>query len=252
MATVARKVEEEAKEILGAMVQVGSAANLPAFISQEFDDWDDDVVSTSKDFIVPRLQLMQGGSDPVKEGNANPGEYRDNMGNTLAGKQEELEVICFKRDKYWSVSEVDDKGQKVKGGIWRKEPFTIDNQDAEWNFIEDDKFMKRTLTYDFFVLQANEDGEKVYDQLPKVFSLSSSATRAAKDWYTKFTNLKTAKKLPISVVFKLGRKIEKKDSNSWLVPVISIGRDTTRKEQECAAYWRAEFAHKDVKVHEEA
>jgi hypothetical protein len=251
MATVSKEktVEQVAAVTLGAVIVQGDMS--PA-ISEQFDDWDDDVVSTASDFIVPRLQLMQGSSDAVKEGKANPGEYVDNLGNILADRNSELEVIVFKRDKYWSESEVDSDGRKIKGGVWRKTPFTLESDKLPWDFEEDGKKMKRTLTYDFFVIAGNEDGEKVFAQMPKIFSLSSSGSKVAREWYTKFTNLKTQKKSPVSVVFKLGRKLEKNEKgDSWLVPTLAMGRNTTAIEQECAAYWRSEFVNKEIKIHGE-
>jgi hypothetical protein len=253
MATPSKEktVEEVAMGTLGAVVMTDQVDMSPA-IATQFDDWDDDVVSTASDFIIPQLQLMQGTTELVKEGKASPGEYADNLGNILADRNTELEVIVVKRDKYWTETEIDEDGRRIKGGIFRKVPFTLDNEKLPWNFLEDGKTMKRTLTYDFFVIVANEDGEKVFAQLPKVFSLSSTASKVAREWYTKFTNLKTQKKSPVSVVFKLGRRLEKNNKgDTWVFPTLAIGRNTTQAEQECAAYWRSEFVKKEIKVHGE-
>ena len=223
-------------------------AIVPAHIASQFDDFDDDVVLTNQDYIIPRLKLLQGSSDEVKEGRGNVGEYMTNQGELLAAKDKDLELLIVKRDKYWSISEIDESGKKVKGGEWRREPFTLDNAQREWNFYDNGKKFSANIVYDNFVIVASAD-EKIFSQIPMIFSLSRSSARVAKDLNTKFQKLKTQGKLPVSVVYKFARKLEKsKDGDTFLVPTVMQGRDSTESEIEAAAYWRNELAKGKVKI----
>jgi hypothetical protein len=232
-------------------VAVQQEKELAVFGAEVFDDFDSDIVTTSSDFIVPRLKLMQAGSDDVKEGRALMREYRSNTGVVLAKPDEPLEVIVFKRDKFWMISEVTADGKKVEGGLFRREDFTLANQSAQYRFTEEGKNLQRTLVYDFFLIKASEDPAEILKSMPVIFSLSSTSSKVARDWYTKFTLLKTEGKNPVSHVFVLGSYLEKKNGNSWFIPTVSLGRATTKEEQESAIFWRLSFQNRDIKVHEE-
>lgn len=235
-------------------VAVQQEKELAVFGAEVFDDFDSDIVTTSSDFIVPRLKLMQAGSDAVKEGNAQMREYRSNTGTLLARADEKLEVVVFKRDKYWTESEVQIvNGQKkrVENGIFRTKEFTLENQRLPYEFEEDGKLFKRTLNYDFYLFQANSDGQEVQKNMPLILSLSSSASKVAREWYSKFTELKTQGKSPISHIFVLGTFLKKENGQSWFIPTVELGRATTKEEQESAIFWRLSFQNRDIKVHEE-
>jgi hypothetical protein len=222
----------------------------PAVIigAEAFADFEDDVETTSDDLIVPVIKLMQGGSDLVKDGVAMPGEYRKVTGEIVAERDKELEVILFKREKYNQINQmelVNGKKEKVKG-TYRREPFTASGPN-DWIFFEDDKEFQRTLTYAFYVILANPDGQEVFKQTPSIITLQSSGKKAAKNWYAIIQNMRTAGSPAHAFVFSLGRTKETKNNNTWLIPTVKIGRPTTQFEQEAAVLWRSEFANKEVK-----
>lgn len=222
----------------------------PAVIvgAETFADFEDDIEITQEDMIVPVIKLMQGGSNLVKDGAAMPGEYRKVTGDLVAERDKDLEVILFKRDKYYVTNEIEvvnGQKQKVKG-TYRREPFTA-SAPNDWMFMENGKEHRRDLIYAFYVILANANGEQVFKQTPSIITLQSTAKKAAKTWYALLQNMKTAGTPPHAFVFNLGRNKESKGANSWIVPTISIGRATTTFEQEAAVLWRNEFANKEIK-----
>lgn len=220
--------------------------------ADEFSDFFGDVELTQQDMIIPMIKLMQAGSDLVKDDQASAGEYRKSTGELLAEKDKDLELIVFKLDKYYVVNQVEmtNNGKVKVKGSYRRENFTVDGPN-DWEFEDDGKTFRRDLIYAFYVIIANDKGEEVFNQMPSIITFSSSSKKSAKNWLSKLQNMRAAKKEPHSNVFSLGRSKEIKDKNSWLIPTVSVGRETTKLEQEAATLWRTEFKSSDHKVHGE-
>jgi len=248
-----KTVEEDAASILGAIIVTEVVEKedkaLAIVGASVFDDFDNDIVATSDDFKVPTLKLMQGSSDAVKERQANLGEYRNSLNELLADENVNLEVIIFKREKYWSENEIDARGKKIKG-TWKRRDFTLNNSTDSWQWEDEDgKTYTRAVTFNYYLILANPEGEQAFNQIPMIFSLSRSSMKAAKDINLILQELKIKGKLPVSTVIKLGRRLEKnKDGDTFFVPTASQGRTSTKSEMEAAAFWRSELATKQVVV----
>ncbi len=250
MATPKEKtVEEVAMGTLGAVVMAEPVDISPAIGAETYDDFFEDIIFTSSDFKIPRMQLMQGTSKPVKRGEAFVGEYRDGT-EIIAKNNEDFEVIVVKLDKFWSIQERNLDGTWKEGGVWRREEFSLSNEKRPWRFVEDGKNLAAFLTIAVYLLRANENGEEVFKQMPKILTLqSTSYTYSFKELNKIVQGMKLEGKAVNSHVLVLGRK----ETTKSLVPTFKLGRATTASEQECSTYWRNELkTHKGEASGEEA
>lgn len=224
----------------------------PVIGAETFGDFYEDVELTQQDMIVPTIKLMQATTELVKDDKAAAGEYRKSTGELLAEKNDELELIIFKLDKYFAINQMEmgQNGKEKVPGTYRREEFNVDLA-REWEFAQDGKEYRRELVYSFYVLVANSNGQEVFNQVPSIISFRSSAKKAAKTWLSKLQNMRASKQEPHSHVFLLGRSKETKGKNSWLIPTVSVGRPTTKDEQAAVTLWRNEFKTKEINIHGE-
>lgn len=225
-------------------VAVKQETAVPAYVTQEFDDFNDDILLTSSDLIIPRLKLMQAIMKSVSSGDAVAGEYRLSTGELLAGKAADLDVIVLKMDKYWRIKETKADGAYLEDGESYREAFTLENQNRNWNFEQDGKAWKAYLSLDLYLIQANDDGEEVFSQIPMIITLASSAYITAKKLYTEIQKLKIKGHTPVDYVFTLSRVNE----GAYNVPVIKLGRETTVTEKKAAAFFRNQLRTQQVKI----
>jgi hypothetical protein len=228
-------------------VAVKQEAAVPAYVMEAFDDFGDDTIMTSTDYQIPRLTLMHGTSGAVTEGKAVIGEYRSSSGELVAGREQSIEFIICKMDKYWRIKETDADGKYLENGMSRREEFTLQNSNREWEFKEDGKHLRAYISLDLYLILANPDGEQVFAQMPMILTLQSTGYSAARTLNTELQKMKMQKLPAHAHVFVLSRKIEK----VYCVPTIAKGRKTTAKEMEAAAYFRSELKTNKVTVSNE-
>lgn len=227
-------------------VTVKQETAVPAYVMEAFDDFMDDTIMTSADYQIPRLSLMHGTSGAVTEGRAVIGEYRNSSGELVAARDTSVEFIICKMDKYWRIRETDKDGKYLEDGMSRREDFTLQNANRDWEFKEDGKHLRAYISLDLYLILANPDGEQVFAQMPMILTLQSTGYSAARTLNTELQKMKMQKLPPHAHVFVLSRRIEK----VYCIPVITKGRKATSKEMEAAAYFRSELKTSKVTVNE--
>lgn len=224
-------------------ITVKQESGVVAYVAEEFNDFFDDVVLTSHDFVIPRLKLIQSISKVVTNGEALPGEFRNNSNELIAANNKTVDVIILKLDKYWRSKQTTPEGKYLENGETFREPFTAENANLDWEFVREGKSFRRYITMDLYLSMAGDE-DTVLRNMPMVLSLASSAYKTAKTLNTELQKMKLKGELPMQYVFTLGRKIE----GAYSVPTLQRGRATTEGEQRGAAYWRNELRTQKVKI----
>lgn len=210
----------------------------------------EDVYEDMTDFEIPMIKLMQGLSDLVKDGKAVIGDYCNSVdGTVLAKRNEPLELILLTQKKYWQVFKVTGDGRDDKEWIGTEE-YSAETANYPYEEQTAEGIIRRVKTIDWYVLKANSNGDAIFGELPLVFRFQVSSLKAAKNLNSKLQQLKRQGKPRASKVFEFTSKKNPSDQHGNLIPVIELGRDTTKQELECAAMWTMDLAKATVKVNE--
>lgn len=196
-------------------------------------------------FEIPMLKLMQGQSDFVKEGNANIGEWRSSIDADLLSKRgEPLELIFLTKKTYWSEYFLKE-GDEFKNKKWiRNLDYTAET--ALLPIREGETV--RVKVVDWYVLPATRDEQEIYSKIPFLFRFQISYLPVAKNLNTRLNKLKKLGHSRVDHVWNVTSKVNSKDANKNLIPVIEFGRETTVAEKECATMWLNDLLSGAVKT----
>lgn len=198
--------------------------------------------------MIPRLLLMQGMSPMVTKGDGKIGEIRESLNETLmASPDKPIEIIPFKMDRVWKEMELDKKTVKAIIPVI-DDATSPDFNDDLGNDIRDAKGNlagHRFRALRFFVLLPH------HSPLPHMIEFKSTSLRAgrkiAMQMYT--TNPMLGKN-PAAMSFNLFGKKEEKDKQVYALFDTTIGRETTKEEQDEALKWFNMLRGGKAKVHE--
>lgn len=172
---------------------------------------------TSRDIIIPRINVMQPMSEKVTGGKAAFGEIRESLNNTLLGGFEKpIEIVPFHMEKTFIVFDNSDPEDKQ---YLRIEPITPANEDAKYEDEEkneDGDIIKisRYRTMSFYVLLVDE--LKLGTAIPHILALSKTSLKAGKKLATQmFVKNINSGKIPPSIVCSLSVQKETQDKKTW-------------------------------------
>jgi len=190
----------------------------------------DETPVDAKDFLIPKLLLMQSTSTAVKEEKARVGEIRGSVGlSKIAEKEASVEIIPFSVYKTWvTLSKV---GNEFIGQV----PLTPANALTPREAIINGKEVLNYEALNYYCLLPSEIAGGMYT--PYVVSFRSTSYMAGKALETHRAKLAEFKKpLPFKT-FTLGSAPRKNDKGSFYVFTIAEARDTTEQELDAVKHW---------------
>lgn len=208
-----------------------------------FGDLLDETPVDARDFLIPKLLLMQSQSKPVKEEKSRAGEIRGSLDlNKVAEKEGEVEIIAFSVYKTWVTL------TKGGGEFVGQEPLTVNNCTRPRDEIRNGVEVENFETLNYFCLLPSEIATGSY--LPYVVSFRSTSYMAGKALETHRLELMD-KKIPLPFrTFRLGSSLRTKDKNTFYAFTIGKGRETTEEELLEVSRWNALVKQGKAKVDE--
>jgi len=211
----------------------------------EFESLMDSAPVDKKDFLIPKLLLMQSTSGNVKEEKARVGEIRSSTsGKKITEKEGTVEIIGFAPFKTWVVL-------KKQGGEFLEQfPITPENASLPREQVKDGVVVNNYETLNYYCLLTEEIKSGLCS--PYMVSFRSTGYTAGKAMETKRAMLK-GRGIPISfMTFNLGSAPKKNDSGSFYVFTITEGRSSTADELRAVKPWNDLVKVGDVAVDHDA
>lgn len=201
----------------------------------------DETPVDKKDFLIPKLLLMQGVSKLVQEEKARAGEIRGSIDqNKIAEKEGSVEIIPFSVYKTWVTL------TKVGSEFVVQEPLTALNYNKPREEMRDGVEVINFETLNYYCLLPEEIQNGMF--LPYVVSFRSTSYQAGKTLETHRARLQEfGKPLPFKT-FNLGSSPKKNDKGSFYVFTISESRDTTEVELDAVKHWHSIVKQGEAKV----
>jgi hypothetical protein len=220
--------------------------NLPAEMS---GSWGAEGVD-AHDIVIPRLLLMQGLSDFVKQriglvaGDIVHSTTKKKLGDDKKG----VPIIpIMLAAKIWIVDE------ELTPGTWTfKERVAWSIQNSNWESKEQRLCLvngvntRRTLCLDYFVISP-----EYMDGLPFLLSFRKTSFNTGKQMSTYFTECQMKKVPPASKVFSLSCHEKVKGDKTWFVFNFVEERASTKEELATAYKWYQTLKTSKVKVDED-
>ena len=220
---------------------VGAVITDLAVAVKKYDDLFDDTPVDKRDFLIPKLLLMQGVSKLVAEEKARAGEIRGSIDqNKIAEKEGSVEIIPFKVFKTWVT--LAKKGNEFISQV----EMTPENYNKPREEIVDGVEVLNFETLNYYLLLPEEIKQGMF--LPYVVSFRSTSYTAGKTLETHRARLQEfGKPLPFKT-FKLGSSQKKNDKGTYFVYTISESRNSTDAELEAVKHWNSVIKQGMVKV----
>lgn len=201
----------------------------------------DDTPVDKRDFLIPKLLLMQGVSKLVQEEKARAGEIRGSIDqNKIAEKEGSVEIIPFSVYKTWVT--LTKQGSEFVSQV----PLTAANCQKPREETIEGVDVNNFETLNYYCLLPDEIKNGMY--LPYVVSFRSTSYQAGKTLETHRARLQEfGKPLPFKT-FKLGTAAKKNDKGNFYVFTIAESRDTTEAELDAVKHWHAVVKQGEAKV----
>lgn len=229
---------------------------------QHMDVGGEEILSST--LVIPRLLLMQGQSEFVKERRAQDGDFvRTTPYAVLGGPSLALEFIPITFSQQWKITELIGKKWEFRG----YEAMTHANQDAEWEFEKGGTTWKRTKTLNCFALlpadiiaereelakaAKGEAADPDKALLPIMISFRSTSFPAGKVIATHFQKAKKFNQPGYVSTLRLTCRLSKNDLGSFYVlDVASAAKPVSKEDQAVASYWYGILKTKAVQVEAE-
>lgn len=199
--------------------------------------WGSENIS-AKDFIIPKILLMQGQSTFVTEGTAMVGQLVDSVSRELLGgrwgkdNDKPVSFIPFYTFKTWIESEK--RGERFE--YVRQIPMDARNEDLPLEFTDDGKVMRRDRAINVYVLLPSmiEKGEGI---IPYIISFRRTSYTAGKKLSTFIAKLADFKQPAAAKNFKLTVLQREKDNSKYGVFDIEMLGDTQAAHKKVAFDW---------------
>lgn len=191
---------------------------------------------TARDVLIPRVNVMQPGSEKVLEGAAQFGELRETLDNKLLGKiGQPLSIVPFHTESVWVVVEADAQNNRVFKEIVRVEAGVNEQLPFE-EALPNGKKLIRTYTINMYFLLPSE--VEAGEDLPYVLSFRSTSLRAGKKVNTTmYMKNFRAGKAPWAVAMNLTATKTQNDKGTFAVLDVQTTRAATEEESNAAAHW---------------
>ena len=184
----------------------------------------------SRDFLIPKILLMQSTSELVKQEKARAGEIRGSVDtNKIADREGKVEIIPFTVYKTWVTF-------LKKGSTFvRQVPFTPENCTLPREEMVDGHEVVNFETLNYYCLLPDEIKAGMF--MPYVVSFRSTSYTAGKTLESMRAKLAEFKKpLPFKT-FWLSSNPRKNDKGSFYAYGITESRNTTDAELEAVKKW---------------
>lgn len=216
--------------------QTKAVAHVPSTLA----DWGAPDV-TSKDIVIPKILIMQPGSEAVLKRGAKFGEFREASTDRLIGSVEKpFEFIPFWCEKIWLVMDGTDKKEK----FLRIEKVTAQNESHPFESVVGKTREVWRFVYNFYVMLPNE-----LDGLPYIISFKGSSMRAGRSLFTQMYAINQKAGLtPASLVMRMGGSIESNNDGTFVVADVKPVRASKSAEIEAAFNWVKTIRSGAVKV----
>lgn len=205
---------------------------------------------SSKDVVIPRIQVMQAVSEKVKEGEAKYGEIRDSVTfELLGGFDKPLKFTPFHLQRVWVVNEVSGKNRTYVETVPVESDPSNPKFNDDWKFKEEINpltTIERTRVMNFYVLLEGRN-------LPHLLAFKGAGSRAGKQLATQMYMLNKEKALsPAAYQMLLVPKKQSGKSGEFVGVEVKVGRGSTQEEVEKAYGWYQRIAGggSDLKAHE--
>lgn len=196
------------------------------------------------DLVIPSVQVMQNTSALVGDEKAKIGDIVNMATEEVIGGGDKsvriLPLKLFKTLRTYDVSQ----GFKFMG----EQPLTPQAEKLVGEGEIDGKPVKHYATFNFFVL-LKTDMDKG-EGFPCLLRFRSTGMNAGRSLATYLFKLVFLRKKPYSHFVELNTRKEKKDTNTYAVPVINTAKPTpaTQQELEVAESWLAMLAAGNYRV----
>lgn len=200
----------------------------------------------SVDIVLPRLMLMQGLSDFVKQRKAQMGDIINSLTMKPIGSFETpIPIIpLMKQSKEWLIDECMEPNAKNKIFKFKERlPWTPVNDSLLREELANGILTRRTLCLNFFVLLPSD-----IEGLPYLISFRKTSYKTGAKLSTHFTESQMKKAPPARKVFLLGAHEKSRDSNSWYEFDLTPDREATKEELGRAWIWYNTLKKAPVKV----
>jgi hypothetical protein len=150
--------------------------------------------------------------------------------------------------KTWRVSEI--VGGQAE---WRREePWTPENTDSPWEFLEEGKQMRRDQAYNFYCILADDKGDEF--TFPMKLQFTRTSRKAGRIIADHFAMSKMMKKPPATAVFEIGSEFINGDKNKYFIFTSkNVGESSLDQIKTCKQWWDLMKAQTDkIKDHEVA
>jgi hypothetical protein len=220
-------------------------SNTDVAIPQHLDEWGAPPLLSSKDTIIPKINVLQLMSKKVAAGQGAFGELRDSVTNECYGAfAKPMEIIPFFYQPLWIESQFNrDKDAFV---YHRTIPVTPEND----NLPFEEGMIKRTRSLNFYVLTPDEIAKGV--SIPKIIAFRVTSIRGGRKLATQMHVTNRAGGLsPAGMVMKLIVGKQSNDKGTFAVLDVEPVRVSTEKEvQTCLQWFKTVKTGSNIKVDE--
>lgn len=198
--------------------------------AMDLSQWGQAPIS-SKDIVIPRINLMQGLSNMVTEGEAVFGEFRDSLANKKLGDfKQGFQIIPFHMRKIFVEYDATDKTDKK---YLRTVDITPQNENLPYEDMGKNEkgetiYISRDYVLEFFCLLPSE--LKSGGELPYILSFRRTSLREGRKLATQMYVTNRGAGLPppgLVVTVESGKQSNEK--NSWAVAQVNLSPEATRK-----------------------
>lgn len=188
---------------------------------------------SARDVLIPRVLVMQAGSEKVLGGQATFGELRDNLENKALGKiGEPLEFIPIHAERLWIVVEENGGKRTFVEAIKVNE----DNENLPFEETINGKHYIRTYTISVYGLIPSEVASG--EDMPYILSFRSTSLRAGKKLLTlMYVRNQRAGRDPWAASVAVSVEKQQNEKGTFAVLDVQTKRASTAEEVEAAKYW---------------
>ena len=200
--------------------------------------------ASSKDMIIPRINLMQDISKLVKDGKAKAGQIvNGTTGEVMGGVDKKIEIIPVLTFAEWLNYEVTEERGKKKDIYVGKMLCDKTNENLPTEGFENGKPIRRVRQINVLCLEPSK-----LDELPFIVSFKKTGTMAGKKLSTHFQVCAMKGAVAAGTVFNLFSSLSTMDSYTFYRFEVETGRRATEPEVATAYKWYLAFKQGEAKA----
>lgn len=216
-------------------------------IAKPHDAWGTEGTS-SKDLVIPKIQIAQANSNACKEGNARPGDLVHSLTKeVLVSKGTKLELLPILSVASWIITTPKPPGGGFPTFI-RKEPLTQDNDSDIWRIedFEDNTPVVRNKCLTYLVLLVDRK-----TGFPFFIDFQNTNKAGGKNLSTIIQENKFRGEPAPSRVVEMSTTLKNYKGNSWFIMNVAPTREATEDELVQCKKWYDLFSKVQFKEAEE-